>query len=57
MMQNSQINPFLIRLLSDQETSIMADSPTTNLLPGKYAKMILKNKKSLSPIIEEKNQR
>ncbi|WP_299093872.1 type IV pilus biogenesis/stability protein PilW [uncultured Metabacillus sp.] len=34
----------------------MSDCPTTNLLPGKYVKTILQNKKSLNPIIEENNQ-
>jgi hypothetical protein len=56
MMEKSQINPILIQLLLDQETSKIPDSQTTNMLPGKYVKTILKNKKSLQPIIEENNQ-
>lgn len=55
-MTNSQINPLLINLLLDQEILTMQDSPTTSALPGKYVKTILKNKKSLSPIIEENNR-
>lgn len=55
-MPNAQINPLLIQLLLDHEASKIPDSPTTNMLPGKYIKTILENKKSLNPIIAENNQ-
>ncbi|OIJ20561.1 hypothetical protein BKP45_08735 [Anaerobacillus alkalidiazotrophicus] len=55
-MATSQINPQLIHLLLDQKTINLQDPPTTKALPGKYVKSILKNKKSLSPIIEENFQ-
>jgi hypothetical protein len=55
-MSNSQINPLLIKQLTDQENSTVPDFPTTSLLPGTYVETILKNKKSLTPIIEENYQ-
>lgn len=53
---NSQINPLLIQLLSDKEDSNIEDFPDISLLPGKYVKTILKNKKLLDPLIEENYQ-
>jgi hypothetical protein len=51
-MPTSQINPLLINLLKHENLKV-DDSPTVSMLPGKYAQLIIKNRKSVTPLIEE----
>lgn len=56
MMANAQINPRLIQLLLNKSASEVPTQPTRSMLPGKYVRIVNKNKDLMSKYYESNHQ-